>query len=493
MAKDIIEKYQLTADEISTEVHICGQGKKATDYVIKTQEIGIATAALLDKIKSELVTQVQVTASEILDPKTIEELKKRFRLKAEELISLHMPSITGTAKKYFIGRLMQEMLGLDLIEFLLNDIQLEEIVVNSAQEPIRVYHRKYGWLSTNVLIKTEAQIANFSSIIARRVGRQITSLTPLLDAHLVTGDRANAVLYPISTKGNTITLRKFARDPWTMIDFIKNKTCSSDVYALIWEAIEYENNILFSGGTASGKTSFLNTCMPFIPPNHRIVSMEDTRELALPKFLYWCPLVTRQPNPEGKGEVSMLDLLVNSLRMRPDRIILGEIRKRAEAEVLFEAMHTGHSVYATVHADSTNQTIQRLVNPPIEIPSNMLEAVNINIVMFRDRKRGLRRTLQVSEFILGEEEGSSIIKPNILYRWKAVDDTIVQHNESLKLFENLSTHTGMTINEITKEINEKKKILEYMAKKNIRDIDSVGEIISRYYQDKETLLKEIKK
>src|SRR3989344_2714099 len=329
MAKDIIEKYQLTADEISTEVHICGQGKKATDYVIKTQEIGIATAALLDKIKSELVTQVQVTASEILDPKTIEELKKRFRLKAEELISLHMPSITGTAKKYFIGRLMQEMLGLDLIEFLLNDIQLEEIVVNSAQEPIRVYHRKYGWLSTNVLIKTEAQIANFSSIIARRVGRQITSLTPLLDAHLVTGDRANAVLYPISTKGNTITLRKFARDPWTMIDFIKNKTCSSDVYALIWEAIEYENNILFSGGTASGKTSFLNTCMPFIPPNHRIVSMEDTRELALPKFLYWCPLVTRQPNPEGKGEVSMLDLLVNSLRMRPDRIILGEIRKRA--------------------------------------------------------------------------------------------------------------------------------------------------------------------
>ena len=278
-----------------------------------------------------------------------------------------------------------------------------------------------------------------------------------------------------------------------MIDFIKNKTCSSDVYALIWEAIEYENNILFSGGTASGKTSFLNTCMPFIPPNHRIVSMEDTRELALPKFLYWCPLVTRQPNPEGKGEVSMLDLLVNSLRMRPDRIILGEIRKRAEAEVLFEAMHTGHSVYATVHADSTNQTIQRLVNPPIEIPSNMLEAVNINIVMFRDRKRGLRRTLQVSEFILGEEEGSSIIKPNILYRWKAVDDTIVQHNESLKLFENLSTHTGMTINEITKEINEKKKILEYMAKKNIRDIDSVGEIISRYYQDKETLLTEIKK
>ena len=103
--------------------------------------------------------------------------------------------------------------------------------------------------------------------------------------------------------------------------------------------------------TGSGKTSFLNVCAPFIPPNHSIISIEDTRELQLPKYLYWTPMVTRPAGEEGKGEITMLDLIINSLRMRPDRIIMGEIRRKAEAEVLFEAMHTGHSVYGTFHAN----------------------------------------------------------------------------------------------------------------------------------------------
>ena len=118
---------------------------------------------------------------------------------------------------------MQDMLGLGEIEFLINDPNLEEIVIPSSKEPIRVYHKKYKWLATNLRIKKEEEIVNYSNIIARRVGRQITVLTPLLDAHLVTGDRVNSILYPIATKGNTITIRKFARDPYTIIDLIKNK------------------------------------------------------------------------------------------------------------------------------------------------------------------------------------------------------------------------------------------------------------------------------
>lgn len=175
------------------------------------------------------------------------------------------------------------------------------------------------------------------------------------------------------------------------MDFINNKTCNIEIAALLWLAIGYEMNVLISGGTGSGKTSFLNACMPFIPPNQRVISIEDTRELMLPEFLYWTPLVTRTPNAEGKGEVSMLDLLVNSLRMRPDRIILGEMRKQQEAMVLFEAMHTGHSVYATVHADTSAETISRLVNPPLNVPPNLLKSVNLNVVMFRDRRKGIRR------------------------------------------------------------------------------------------------------
>ena len=177
-----------------------------------------------------------------------------------------LPHIKPEIKDFLIGKLMQDMLGLGDIEFLVNDKHLEEIVIPSAKEPIRVYHKSYGWLQTNVKIRREDEVINYANIIARRVGRQINVLSPLLDAHLISGDRVNSILYPISTKGNTITIRKFARDPYTIMDLIENGTVSMDVAVLLWLATEYEMNIIVSGGTASGKTVILNACMPFIPP-----------------------------------------------------------------------------------------------------------------------------------------------------------------------------------------------------------------------------------
>ncbi|MBW2989818.1 Flp pilus assembly complex ATPase component TadA [Candidatus Woesearchaeota archaeon] len=486
-----IDKYLVQADGVKAYARIMGGKGVSKEYKISVPELSKPTLALIDEIKHELIMEVKVSAAEVLDPKIMDQLKKRFREKADELLKNKLPSIEEEKKSFLIGSLLHEMLGFGKIEFLLNDVNLEEIVINSADEALRVYHKKHGWLETNVAIESEENIQNLANMIARRVGRQITVLNPLLDAHLVTGDRANAVFYPISNKGNTITIRKFARDPWTVTDFITNQTSNSEIFALIWLAIQYEMNILISGGTGSGKTSLLNVCTPFIPPNHRLISIEDTRELQLPSFLYWCPLTTRQPNPEGKGEVTMLDLLVNSLRMRPDRIILGEMRRKAEAEVLFEAMHTGHSVYATVHADSTSETIQRLVNPPIEVPPNLLGAVNLNVVMFRDRRKGIRRTYQVGEFVTSEEGGRITVKPNILYRWKASTDTIVQHSLSLRLFEELSRHTGLSQAEITKDLKTKKSILEYLVKNKVRKIEDVGNVIKGYYLDPDLIVSSV--
>ncbi len=487
VGSNLLESYKINLDNASIDIKI-EKTEKGIEYKILFPEIGVGTKALLDDIRKELVSITSIGAVEMSDIKMIERTKKEFIENALKLIKQKIPEVDDDAARYLVGFLMQEMLGLKELEFLINDPNLEEIVVPNGEEPVRVYHKSYGWLITNLIINKEDEINNYANIIARRVGRQINVLTPLLDAHLVTGDRANAVLNPISTKGNTITIRKFARDPWTIIDLIKNNTVNFEVAALLWLAIEYEMNVLISGGTASGKTSFLNSCMIFIPPNHRIISMEDTRELMLPDFLYWTPLVTRSPNPEGKGEVAMLDLLVNSLRMRPDRIILGEIRRQREAEVLFEAMHTGHSVYATVHADTSSETISRLTNPPINVPHNLLKAVNLNIVMFRDRRKGLRRVYQVSEFITTEEG----VSPNILFRWTVDKDSIVKHSESVVLMEDISRHTAMSHTEIEYDLVEKKKILKWMFDKNIRELRRVGKIINLYYTNK-GLLNEIMK
>ncbi|HLC74355.1 MAG TPA: ATPase, T2SS/T4P/T4SS family [Candidatus Nanoarchaeia archaeon] len=493
MTREVVETYQITEGGFNAQVKITGGKGQGKQYEIVQHEIAPATAALIEQIKHELISMLRVSAEEMIDPKTIDALKVRFKQKAETLIEQKIPGIEKKTSDFLIQHLMKEMLGLGDLEILLSDPLLEEIVVLSAHEPIRVFHRKHGWLATNIVLRDETQIRDYFNTIARRVGRQITNLTPLLDAHLLTGDRSNAVLYPISTKGNTLTIRKFSRDPWTVTDFITNKTGSAEIFALIWFATQYESNILVSGGTGSGKTSLLNVCMPFMPPTHRIISIEDTRELLLPDYLFWCPLTTRQPNPEGKGEINMLDLLINSLRMRPDRIILGEMRKKDQAEVLFEAMHTGHSVYATVHADSVPATIERLQNPPIEVPANLLSAVNLNVVMFRNRRQNVRRIYQVGEFLAAEEEGKRIVKPNIIYRWNPSTDTLQVHNKPMRLFEELSRHTGLSQSEINKDLAEKESILQWMSKNNVRDIDSVGKIMHKYYLDSDYVVKEIKK
>ncbi len=483
----VLEKFDIEVDGAKVNIEI-KRDFNGTTYNINVPEIGVATTSLLNEIRSELVSVTSVSTKEITDPHAFNNIKKKFMDEASNLLKEKMPTIKPDIEKFLIGRLMQDMLGLGEIEFLINDPNLEEVVISSSKEPIRIYHKKYGWLLTNLTIISEDEISNYSNIIARRVGRQITVLSPLLDAHLVTGDRANAILYPVSTKGNTITIRKFARDPYTIIDLINSRTCDLEIASLLWLAVEYEMNILISGGTASGKTTLLNSCMLFIPPNHRVVSVEDTRELMLPDFLYWTPLVTRTANTEGKGEVTMLDLLINSLRMRPDRIVLGEMRRQQEAMVLFEAMHTGHSVYATLHADSAAETISRLTNPPLNIPPNLLKAVNLNVVMFRDRRKGIRRISQIAEFEAGQESATA----NLLYRWIPEEDEMIKHSESAKFFEDLSRNTGMTESEMQQNLEVKKMIFSWLIKNKIRSLNELGRVINLYYTDKNLLLKLIR-
>jgi flagellar protein FlaI len=485
---DLVDKYSINLDNAKVTIKI-NKTEQGVTYNLHVPQIGIATASLLDEVRNELVSVTSISMGEMMDPTAVGKIKERFMKQAVSLLKERIPTLEPNMMEFLVGKLMQDMLGLGEIEFLVNDPNLEEVVIPTSKEPIRVYHKKHGWIKTNLKIGREEDITNYSNIVARRVGRQITVLSPLLDAHLITGDRVNAILYPISTKGNTITIRKFARDPYTIVDLIKNKTMNNDIATLLWLAIEYEMNVLISGGTAAGKTVILNACMPFIPPNNRIISVEDTRELMLPEFLYWTPLVTRTPNPEGKGEVSMLSLLVNSLRMRPDRIVLGEMRRKEEAMVLFEAMHTGHSVYATVHADSATETINRLTNPPLSVPKNLLKAVNLNIVMFRDRKLGARRVLQVAEFQADEVRAEA----NILYRWVPETDEIVKHAESSRFFEDIGRHTGMSQTELNKDLQEKKRILEWMIKNNIRELNDFGRVMSLYYTNKDDLMDKVRK
>ncbi|MCX8158401.1 MAG: ATPase, T2SS/T4P/T4SS family [Candidatus Diapherotrites archaeon] len=493
MSELLIKEYFIESGELKLNVKILfKEGDFIKTYFLDIPEFGLGTRALIDNLKDILINKIQLKPEMLADQKFIAEIREKFKHEAYGIIEEKLGNLPNNDKLFLVYYTINEMLGLGNIEFLLDDPNAEEIAINSSKEPIWIYHKEFGWLKTNLFVKNEADVYNYSTIIARRVGKQITILSPLLDAHLPSGDRANATLFPISGLGNTITIRRFRREPWTVTDFIKNKTASYELMALIWLAMQYELNIILSGGTASGKTSFLNVCIPFIQPNHRVISIEDTREITLPNFMHWVPMSTREPNAEGKGAVTMLDLLVNSLRMRPDRIIIGEIRRQKEAEVMFEAMHTGHSVYTTLHANTADETISRLTNPPISIPSSMLESVHLNIVMFRNRRLGLRRVLEVAEFVPEKRGAEDFIKANTIFRWKPSTDSIEQQNESIRLYDELSLHTGFTKDEIEKDIKKKKEILEWMVKNNISSIQKVGLVVANYYSDEDEVYKYVK-
>jgi len=491
----IIDKYELTGPHIRLPIAIVDEKHESRPvYHVFAPIIGPYTMAVLDALKEELARQVSVESDEISDPRLSPKLADKFYNASVELVNSTFPMLNDASKKALCDTLLFAMYGLGDMELMMLDDWLEEIAVNGSQNPISVYHRKFGWLKTNMFVPTEEDIYNYASQIGRKAGREINLLSPIMDAHLTSGDRVSATLFPISTLGDTITIRRFARNPWTIIDFIDPKlnTLSSDMAAFLWLCIQYEMNMLVVGGTASGKTSVLNTLCHLLPANQRTITIEDTRELSLPSYLKWnwIPLTTRNPNPEGKGGVGMIDLMESSLRMRPDRVIVGEVRRRREAEVLFEAMHTGHAVYSTVHADNAAQLIRRLTNRPIELPPNELQALHLIVVQYRDRRKGLRRTSEITE-LTSSAAGQATL--NSIYRWRPRTDAFDKINESLRVLEELNMHTGMTMEEIKNDIADKKSILEWMLKNNIRTVDKVGSTVGFYYKSPAEIIRAAEK
>jgi len=971
----IKEKYSFYSGDIPVNIVI--ESKKdefVLIYNVNISQISANTELVLDKIRDELVNKVKLGIADITDPKKIEFIKNKFKETIVYLIEKYLPDVNEETRNFFTTYLMHKSFGLGKIELILNDANLEEVVINNADDPIWVYHHKHKWLKTNIILKNEDLIKHYSSLIARKVGRSITLLKPLLDAHLDTGDRVNATLFPITSKGNTITIRKFAEKPITVTQMLKEKTISLNAASLIWAGIQYELSTLVSGGTASGKcltgdseillsnerikikelvenelknnkitkiddgfiancnkevlsfnpktlkiekkkidkvwkreapeslikiktrsgrsltctpehpffildsevkkvranqlnnnsyiavprylplntnktkfdldilkpskifednedyslmrlynnsktikipknlskelarligyvmgdghinkdltgirffneddeifkdyihcvnkvfgikskikkdknrcrhislpskliaqffnkilqipkgkkssilrvpdyllfsekiylkefiksllecdcyvnkvrsslefttknkglahdlslalerfgiisrirrtfkratnsnhkgdfyydlgfggkvlsefsneigliskrkckqisdsiklkfstnidiipninhhikylkeslnlyekdikgnlsreaisrymcnvrtpsrdslttvvnaieqkipeyidipeipykmdllknlsnsdilwdpitsiekvksedkwvydltvennhtfiannmvahnTALLGAVCSFFPPNQRVITVEDTAEIRMPKYTHWIPMITREPNVEGKGEVSMLDLIVNSLRMRPDRIVVGEIRKQKEAEVLFEAIHTGHSVYATVHANDSNEVVTRLTNPPINISKALLPAISMMLIMYRNRRTGIRRVLQVSEMLKDST-------PNVLMQYDMHQDKILNANQSTRLLPELELQTGYTTQEINQDLRDKAEILRWMVKKNIEEVNGIGKVVGTYYTNKESLMKFVRK
>jgi flagellar protein FlaI len=378
---------------------------------------------------------------------------------------------------------LDKTIGYGSLSNLMKDDWLEEIMVNGYNRPVFVFHRKYGMCETNILIKKDAFLPRLIYRIATSVNRELNDSRPLLDARLPDGSRANATSDYATPFGPSLTLRKFSRVPLSVIDLINNNTMSSEVAAFLWVMVEgfgiEPMNLIITGGSGTGKTSTLGALSVFIRKEERVITIEDTPELHLGDRKNWIQMEAR-PAISGIPELSMDDLLKNALRMRPDRLIIGEVRGK-EAQTLFTAMDIGHSgCMGTVHSNSGRELIARLKSAPMNVPDIMLPLLDLIVVQYRMHAPGkgiIRRITQVSEVTRMDDQ--TLLGD--LFLWKKEEDKIQKTTTPSHILEDIAEKVARTKKDVIKEIKVRQKILEWMIYKGISDNLKVEEIVHRYY------------
>src|SRR3989338_6044520 len=460
-------------------------------YEIEEPQLTDKEEKILETLEEGIKELINLSFISVSDKNTIlVYLEKNIRVLLTEL-SIELSTESFVKIMYYIYR---DFVGLNELEPLMNDYFVEDIECNGINTPIYIVHRKYRNIRTNLVYKDIHKLAAFVEKLAQKCGRYISYAEPLLDGSLPGGDRVQATYSTdVTTRGPTMSIRRFTKEPWSPIQLMIKGTCSAEIYAYLWMAVEYENSMMVIGGTGSGKTSFINTLAFFIPPQARVVSIEDTRELQL-EHENWLPSVARAgvglTNLVGQryGEVSLFDLLRASFRQRPDYIIVGEVRGK-EAFVLFQAFASGHSGMATMHAEDVGTLIKRLETEPINLSGSLIETLAAVVVMTQSKIKGkeVRKVSSIDEIVeIREGVGGEVI--NTVFKWDPRTD-VFTFNPNSKVFEKISTHYGFTKEQVLNEFKIRTRLIKEMYKRGIVGFKEVQAIIHEYYKPPEVILK----
>ena len=355
--------------------------------------------ALKVGIHQKLLDRVDLAAMESL---TEDRLKEEIALLIERLLSEDAVLANDAERAMLIRDIQHEMLGLGPLEPLLADPTISDILVNSHSQ---VYVERRGKLErTDVRFADDAHLMKIIDKIVSRVGRRIDESSPMVDARLPDGSRVNAIIPPVALDGPVVSIRRFAVIPLKIEDLLSYKTLTPEMASIVQGLSKAKVNMIISGGTGSGKTTMLNILSGYIPTSERIVTIEDAAELQLQQP-HVVRLETRPPNIEGKGEVTQRSLVKNALRMRPDRIILGEVRG-AEAVDMLQAMNTGHEgSLATIHANTPRDALSRLenmigmagLNLPVKAARQQISSAITAIIQIGRLADGKRKVMSIQE------------------------------------------------------------------------------------------------
>ncbi|WP_245210308.1 CpaF family protein [Sedimentibacter acidaminivorans] len=378
---------------------------------------------LKEAVHKEFIETINQDDVSLLNIK--EEQEEQLMMKMESIVDERASSMSRSEKARLLKEIYSDVMGLGPLEQLLNDSEISEIMVNG---PHRIYVERKGKLElSQVVFRDDGHLMNVINRIVSSVGRRVDESSPMVDARLSDGSRFNAVIPPLALNGPTITIRKFSKKPLNASDLIKYNSISPKMVSFLEACVKGKLNIIVAGGTGSGKTTLLNMLSGYIPKNERIVTIEDAAELQLVQD-HVVTLESRPPNIEGVGQISIRDLVRNALRMRPDRIIVGEVRSGETLDML-QAMNTGHDgSLTTAHANSPRELMSRLetmvlmsgMDLPVRAIREQIHSA-LDIIVHQSRlKDGSRKVVNITE-IVGIEGDTITLQDIFTYRTEGVD------------------------------------------------------------------------
>lgn len=471
-------------------------GSRRTIYQVMETPLSPEEERYYKFIKDVLVEELDVDFAVLSNEGKAQEYLKRQVNDTVRVYQIPLEPDQLDKLMYYIDR---DLIGYGPLEPIMHDHLIEDISLDGLGVPVYVWHRTYESIATNIIFNDEKDLDSFIIKLAQRSGRHISIAQPLLDASLPDGSRLQLSFgREVTQKGSTFTMRRFRADPWTISDMILSNTIDSKIAAFYWFLIEHQMSTLIAGGTASGKTSFMNSLSMLLKPDLKVISIEDTAELNI-GHENWIPSVARggfgSRNSDGsqRGEISMFDLLKAAMRQRPDFILVGEIRG-AEAYTLFQAMSTGHAAMGTIHGDSVQGVIGRLESAPMNVPRSMIKALDLVHIQQKVRLQGGkfgRRAIDITE-VLDMDPVTKHLLTNKVYSWQPVKDNFTFYGRSY-LIEKIKNSTGLSQKEAWDEIAKRETVLKWLVKKQIRHFRDVSAQIGEYYSNPDKMYEKAKR